>query len=73
MAATGGNKPSVQKGNGGRPGTVQWQSYDRERDDDDSLTTMTNRAFGCSPINVLFYVIGRQPCDDAISIADCTR
>ena len=45
MSTTGGSGPSVQKGNGGRPGTVQWQSYDRERDDNDSPMTTTNEAF----------------------------
>ncbi len=55
MSTTGGSGPSVQKGNGGRPGTVQWQSYDRERDDDDSPMTTTNEAFRCSPIYILFY------------------
>ncbi len=55
MAMTGGSGPSVQKGNGGRPSMVQWQSYDRERDDDDSPMTTTNEEFRCSPIYILFY------------------
>jgi hypothetical protein len=55
MATTGGNGPSVRKGDGGRPGMVQWQSYDREQDDNDSPMMTTNGAFGCSLIYILFY------------------
>jgi hypothetical protein len=55
MATTGGKGPSVQKDDGGWLGMVQWQSYDRERDDNESPTTTTNGAFGCSPIYILFY------------------
>ncbi len=55
MATTGGNGPSVQKGNGGRPSMVQWLLFDNEQDNNYSLTTTTNGVFGWSPIYILFY------------------
>ncbi len=54
MAMIGGNGPTIQKGNGGRPGMVQWQSHDSERDNNDSPMTTTNGVFGGSPIFILF-------------------
>ncbi len=55
MATTVGNGPTIQKGDGGWPSMVEWQLHDRERDDNDSLITTTNRAFGGKPIYILFY------------------
>ncbi len=54
MARIGDNGPTVQKGDGGWPGMVQWQLHDREWDDDDSPTTTMNGAFGGGPIFILF-------------------
>jgi hypothetical protein len=73
MATIGGNGPTIRKGDGGRPGMVQLQSHDRERDDDDSPTMTMNGAFGISPILSYLKGVCGQPSDDAIDIADRTR